>query len=271
MSAHPRRTPLAAGLALSLALLAGCADSPPPPPPGAEDVPTTLPAKPKVKKQPKPKIIAEAPQTYLNGMSQASADLVWQQSLDVVSDWLLNPKYMLRHEVRSARELDGLMKLMTPEAAALWRKQTRAAFKCYVKPFPNCWRDQPVRQLPVEQLVTFMPALRPDRGWDNPMLTPVRIEDALLLSANGQFGVIMPISTSYRLIGQGKEYRQRATSVLGLAWAQHEGEWKISQWWRVYRFDKERIRGWRPGEAPPTEPGSTSTPEPTADATLYPE
>ena len=267
-----RRTPLAAGLTLSLALLAGCGSSPTPPPPGVDDVPSTLPARPEVKEQPRPTVVAEAPEMYLNGMSQAAADQVWQQSLDVVSDWLLNPKYMLRHQVTSQRELDGLARLMTADAAALWRKQAHAALKCYVKTITNCWRDQQVRQLPVEQLVTFMTTLSSDRGWDNPMMTPVRIEDALLLSDHGQFGVIMPISTNYRLIGQGKEYRVPAKSVLGLAWAQEDGVWKISQWWRVYRVDKEKLKGWRPGQAPPTADASqTAEPEPTADATLYPE
>lgn len=271
----PRRlrlTSFAGGLSLSLALLAGCADTPTPPSPGAEDVPSTLPAKPKLKKQPKARIVADAPQTYLTGMSQASADQVWQQSLDLVSEWLLNPAYMQRHQVRSVRELDGLTKLMTPEAAALWRKQAHTALRCYARPYTDCWRDQPKRQLPIEQLVTFMVPLRADRGWDNPMMTPVRIKDALMLSANGQFGVIMPISTKYRLIGQGREYRVASTSVLGLAWTQQDGEWKISQWWRVYRFDREKIKGWRPGEAPPTEAGTPDTaPLPSADATLYPE
>jgi hypothetical protein len=276
----------AASLLVSASLVAGCATEARTPPP--DDVPTTLAAKPTVKPQPKVTIKAEAPDTVLYGISSATADQIWQQSLDLISDWMLNPKYMQRHKPKSIDELDGLTKLMTEQGAATWRTQTHRALEGYLKPTPEWWEKKVDLDKWVHQLVVYNLTIRRDRGWDNPMLTPVKVSDGLVVTGKGGVGVIMTINTKFRLIGQGKNYRVPTKSVLGLAWVPDGDGWKLAQWWRVYGMGAEHLKGWKPGDPAPdynggsetdainnatAEPddGASSSGGPTPGKTLYPE
>ncbi|TCJ30237.1 hypothetical protein [Nocardioides jejuensis] len=271
-----RRSTLAGGVLLSASLLVGCASTPPPPP-GAEDVSTALPSKPTVKKQPKPEMKADDPRYMLYGVSSATGQEIWQQSLDLVHNWTLNPKYMQRHKVKDVKELDGLAELMTPDAAKRWKQQAHRALKGYVKPYKGWWEKKKDLDVWVNQLVAYNLMIRRDRGWDNPMLTPIKITDGLVAAGHGGIGVIFTINTKFRLMGQGKKYRVPTQSALGLAWVPTSDGWKLDQWWRVYKFNQERLKGWRPGDPPPEDPGNQTSGElealnnPSADATVYPD
>lgn len=272
-----RRASYAVGaLLLSASLLAGCSSSPPPPP-DAEEIPT-LPAKPTAKAQPKPTIQDDAARTeVLNGLSSATADAAWQQSLDLVRNWLYAPKLMQYHPVTKATELDGITKIMTASAGERWRQVTHKALSKRVDTHGRWDNAQLQLEFPIYQLVVWNMRLRSDRGWDNPMLTPVKVTDGFVAYANGQIGCILHISTKYRMIGQGKEYRTPTSSYLGLTWIREDGQLKLNDWWRVGSVSPEFTRGWRPGQAPPAapitpgaeveEPGG----KPTADPSLYPE
>lgn len=265
---------LALSAVLSASLLVSCAEEAPP---RADDVPTTLAPKPEREKLKKPKVEAEAPSYMLYGASSAAGEEIWQQSVDLIRKWTLNPKYMRRHKVTSIRELDKLANIMTAEGGARWKKQAHAALKGYVKPYQGWWEEKRELDVWVNQLVAFNLMIRRDRGWDNPMLSPIKITDGLVAAGKGGFGVILTVSTKFRLIGQGRQYRVPTQSVLGLAWVPTEDGYKLDQWWRVYKLDSEKVKGWRPGEEPPVDPTTTGSEiddinkDPSADPTLYPE
>lgn len=276
MTAPVRRpAALAAGLALMLSLATGCGNDVPPPS-GGEAVPTTLAPKPTAKMQPRPRIVAGSPRMTLSGVSQASGDKVWQQSLDLVSNWLLNPKYMLRHRVE-IDELDGLTRIMTRDAAKRWRRQAHRALGGYVRPDPVWWTRKNKLDLAVFQLVTFNAPLPSDRGWDTPMMTSIRIPDGFMLGQGAAIGVILPVETTFRLIGEGRTYRVPTSSTLGLTWRLEGGTWKLDAWWRTIHTDPEKVKTWQPGEAPPSEAtphksgSSASADQPSADPTLIPD
>lgn len=269
-----RTAALALSGVLSASLLVACAEEAPPRP---DNVPTTLAPKPEREKQKKPKIKVQAPEYMLYGASSATAEQIWQQSVDLVHDWTLNPKYMKRHKVEDIHELDGLAKIMTAEGGERWKKQAHAALKGYVKPYQGWWEEKRELDVWVNQLVAFNLMIRRDRGWDNPMLSPIMIKDGLVVAGKGGLGVIFTVSTKFRLIGQGREYRLPTQSVLGLAWVPTEDGFKLDQWWRVYKLNSEKVKGWRPGEEPPVDPTTSGSEiddinkDPSADPTLYPE
>lgn len=270
------RRRLAAGAVLTTALVTGCASEVPPEPQGPDVVPTTLAPKPTVKPQEKPELVVATPRTLLYGAGQGSADLVWKQAQEFVSDWLLNPDLMQKQHITSERALDGLTRIMTKEAGARWRKTAHRALRGYVHPYAGWAQEKVELELPVNQLVTFNLLIRSDRGWDNPMMSTIRIDEGSILSGGDAIATIMPIRTRLRFIGQGKRYTVASRTAIGLTWRYEDGAWKIDEWWRTYRLDPEKLRGWRPGQAPPTDPATGGSapadPEaPSADPTLYPE
>lgn len=273
---HVLRPRLAVGAALTTLVLAGCGSPPPQEPDGADVVPTTLAPKPTVKPQEKPELVVAAPRTLLYGAGQGGADQAWKQAQQFVSDWLFNPALMQKQHVTSVRQLDGITKIMTKKAGARWRKIAHRALRGYVHPYAGWLQERVKLELPIDQLVTFNLMIRPDRGWDNPMMSRITISQGTVLSGGDAIATIMPIQTNLRFIGQGKRYTVASRTAIGLTWRYEDGAWKIDDWWRTYRLDPEKLKGWRPGQAPPVDPAPESgAPEdpaaPSADPTLYPE
>lgn len=269
-------TGTAVGALLVAALQAGCAPDSEPIPPGADAVPTTLAPRPTPRPQPSARIRAEQPTYVLGGAGRQSAEVVWNQSLDLIRNWLLNPELMKSHPVREVTELDGLVRLMTPRAGERWQRITHRALRGYVDPYPAWAARRHKDHLAVHQLVAWNLPPRPGRSWDNPMMSPVRITDAHVTSTGQTITAIFRMTTTYRLVGRDVKYDVPTTGIMGLVWMQDDGAWKLDAWWRSGHADRERRHAAKaesaspsakPSRAPATPGSGALTPVPS----LYPD
>lgn len=267
---HRRRIgTLSAGALLGLLLTAGCA-SETPAPPGADPVPTTLAPKPHHPQQP-PVVRTLTPQYRLAGLSQASAEQAWEQSVALLPRWTFNPRYMLLHAV-TRTELDDLAKVMTPDAGRRWKRQAHRALGGYVRATPDWLAHRRTYEARVNQLVTFRVQPPANRGWDNPMIGPLSLTSGAVLGGPQGVTVSLELKTAYRLTGQGGYYRVPLKTRLNLAWVPTSDGWKLDRWWRVYITQPERTR--TPSNAATASEGERPrdrTPSVSPGATLYPE
>lgn len=277
MSSRRRATAALTVALLPLGLVACTAEAPDPPP---EPVPTTLSARPTPKPQPKARIEATAPRVITGGgISAGAPDKVWEQALDLVRDWLLNPAYMQRHAIRERDELAGLGRLMTPEARKRWNRTTRRVIEGHLDPDPTWLDRRAAAEGKVHQLVVWNLKLDASRAWDNPMLGPVQVSEGSVMGADGRLRTILRIRTTYRFVGNGQYHRVPVDSVLGLIWEQHGDAWLLDDWWRTVGYGKEREVDRRRDPAPSTGSSTTPTPDrptrspggPQVDPTLVPD
>jgi hypothetical protein len=229
-----------AALVTTVMLAAGCSDEGPsvtyPDGPGqtSED-PTTAPARLHWK-------VGEpvfAP--YLGVYTSEDAEVVWNQAVDLVKKWHINPRLLqTRHYLR--RELYPVTRFMAPKLARQWRSDVRRAIQVIDRGGPP---TDPVPLFNVFSLVVWNLPTPADGAWRDPMVSKPTIEGAVLPAVEG-LRVTMKVTANFRIDRGTQDALQPYSTVLQLYYRVHDddeddeddgkwllevysGKWKLGQ------------------------------------------
>jgi hypothetical protein len=263
----PSHIQIAVGV-MALALATGCGGEAPDTS-KFDQVPSTLAARPTPRMQPPIELEVSPPVRVLNGYAESSADAVWQKSMDLVSNWVLNPRFVQTHTIRKD-ELSGLLPELTGEAEAKWRASIKKAVPLWMS---TTYRPKRMAkaQLEVAQLVLWNTRPPSNRGWDNPMFAPVRVTHGRVIG-NSDMVVMFQFHTAWRWRGGGMQYELPYDSFMMLSWRRVDGDWKLATAARTWTLKPERLVG--PPEAVKSSKAAKASrsaePEPSARPSTRP-
>jgi hypothetical protein len=234
------RSSIAALAVTALFLVVSCSPETPTNDASRDEVPATLAPRPTPRAQPPVKLVITPPAWQLNGYAAGSGRQVWNQSMDLVRDWLLRPALVMQHEVKPD-ELDGIARLMVPESAEAWLKVAHRAVEGR-RNLSGTEERRTRAEGAVNQLVFWNVDLASGRGWDNPMFTPAKVTGGQVIGGDN-LTVVFTVDTAARLRGHGLDYEIPYRTALWLVWKKVGNGWKLQTWSRTVSGGKEKLVG----------------------------